>query len=600
MNILQIDPIIIQHCKTNGLASAAAWRRSMSEVFPTHFQRLGILLIALFLPILARAQLVDDGQTNILSGVVSNISEPVTVGTNGSFTLLIVTNGSALFNTIGGLNIGLNHSAQSNRVIVTGSQWLGISSLTYQYSGTTVGYSGSGNELDILNGGVVSDGSGFIGYGFGNSNLAVVSDPGSIWTNLDVVGFNGSFNTLVVSNGGQVFSDNGEAIIGESSGSGNRAIVTGPGSLWANGSNGTFYLGAEGSSNQLLVTDSGEFAVGDLYLGGSSRSQYNQLTVSNSGVVTVEILTLALGGWSNSVTIDGGTVVVTNMAVLSYGTTITLNSGRFAPSSLISTSIGGKFIFNGGTMQSGGTGYITYPSAPLVVGDGTDAALYTMLGGTHSFPGLIISSNAVLNGSGTVTANVSINNGGTIAPGTNNLGTIILNGALTLSAGSTTLMKLNASASTSDMFTGIGNLVYGGTLQLTNVSGSYSAGQSFSLFAATNYAGAFAALIPASPGPGLQWDTNEFSVDGVLRVFSTTTPAPVIGSVTAANGNLLISASGGIPYDPCYLLTSTNLATPVSNWSCITTNYFDSTGATTFTNAISTDQTQQYFRLQVN
>ena len=62
----------------------------------------------------------------------------------------------------------------------------------------------------------------------------------------------------------------------------------------------------------------------------------------------------------------------------------------------------------------------------------------------------------------------------------------------------------------------------------------------------------------------------------------------------------LVSASGGIPYDPCYLLTSTNLAAPVSDWSCIVTNYFDSTGATIFTNAIPADQTQQYFRLQVN
>jgi hypothetical protein len=137
-------------------------------------------------------------------------------------------------------------------------------------------------------------------------------------------------------------------------------------------------------------------------------------------------------------------------------------------------------------------------------------------------------------------------------------------------------------------------------LQLTNVSGSYSAGQTFSLFAATNYSGAFATVMPASPGPGLRWDTNELSVDGVLRVFSTTAPTPVFGSVAAADGNLLISASGGIPYDPCYLLTSTNLATPVSDWSCVTTNYFDSTGATTFTNVISTDQTQQYFQLQVN
>jgi hypothetical protein len=106
-------------------------------------------------------------------------------------------------------------------------------------------------------------------------------------------------------------------------------------------------------------------------------------------------------------------------------------------------------IFNGGTLQCGSATF----STPLVVGDGTDAAVYTMLGGTHGFPALVISSNAVLNGSGTV-GNVSVNNGGTIAPGTNNLGAIVFNAALALNPGSTTLMKLNPSAGTSDTITG--------------------------------------------------------------------------------------------------------------------------------------------------
>jgi hypothetical protein len=42
-----------------------------------------------------------------------------------------------------------------------------------------------------------------------------------------------------------------------------------------------------------------------------------------------------------------------------------------------------------------------------------------------------------------------------------------------------------------------------------------------------------------------------------------------------SGGNIVLQASGGIPYDPCFLLTTTNLAAPVQ-WGYSTTNNFDS------------------------
>src|ERR1051325_9633281 len=41
-----------------------------------------------------RAQLVSDGETNVLDNVSTNLAGPLTVGTNGSFTALILTNRS--------------------------------------------------------------------------------------------------------------------------------------------------------------------------------------------------------------------------------------------------------------------------------------------------------------------------------------------------------------------------------------------------------------------------------------------------------------------------------------------------------------------------
>lgn len=728
-----------------------------------HFQRLGILLIALCLPILVHAQLVNDGDTNVLDDVTNTaIGEDVTVGTNGSFTLLEVTNDSLLNSGNFNATIGLNSSAQSNHVIVSGSQWLGIST-------ATVGSSGSGNELDILNGGIVSNEFGSIGLSASASNnVVLVSGSGSTWDDYSSfwVGNLGSFNTLIISNGGAVsckytYIGNGSSSLGNSlivTGSGSlwtcgvnlwfngpgmnqftvnngaicrvnygncsvvgnsnlltiadpgsslqcltsdftigngtdnqcvvsngaqmatyetiiegtstRAIVTGAGSAWTNG-----YLGIEGYSNVLSITDGGTlFGSGAIQgsndeviisgpnslwqtynIGVSGPAQLfitnggtlinsvaslmndpsffalvagpgslwtnywllqmggsyfvtdsgkltapklwfmsGSLIVSNSGFVQADIL-LNMG---NSTTLAGGTIVTSDANVYGGGSLV-INSGLMRTTNFAVAS-SANAIFNGGILQLGSAGWSN--TNPFTVGDGSYAAtLQIWNAGNCVFSnGLVISSNALLSGSGAITGNISVNNGGTIAPGTNTLATIVDNGTLTLNPGSTTLMKLNASATTSDTLIGMSNLVYGGRLQLANVSGSYSSGQSFSLFAATNYSGAFATLSPASPGPGLRWDTYELGVNGNLRVFSTPTPMPSIGSITTTSGNLLINASGGIAYDPCYLLTSTNLSAPLSNWTCITTNYFDATGATTFTNAMPADQTQQYFLLQVN
>jgi hypothetical protein len=251
-------------------------------------------------------------------------------------------------------------------------------------------------------------------------------------------------------------------------------------------------------------------------------------------------------------------------------------------------------------LLSGGTSYQN--KTPFAVGDGTDPAVLTLAGGGHGFAGgLFISNNGVLNGSGIVSNSIVVNSGGTISPGTNNTDLAILFplAGVTLKPGSTTIMKLNALSNTCDQLRGLPTITLGGTLQLTNVAGTLVSGQSFQLFVSTPYLGAFSALNPPTPGPGLRWDTNQLSVNGFLRVFSTPTPPPQLAISIAANGSLVLTIQG-IPYDPCYLLTATNLTTPLSSWTYVATNYFDSTGNTSFTNPPPVSQPQQFFQVQVN
>ena len=243
---------------------------------------------------------------------------------------------------------------------------------------------------------------------------------------------------------------------------------------------------------------------------------------------------------------------------------------------------------------------------PLIVGDGTDPATLMLTtigpsGGSHNLlNGLIVSSNASLTGAGTVVGNVYIGSGGIFVPGTTNVWSLTLSKGLVLSNGCTTVMGLYPLGGSAHNVTGLTNVIYGGTLQLTNLGGSYSPGQTFTLFTSTHYSGAFNNLVPAAPGSGLRWDTNELNIDGKLRIFPTTTPPPFFSSVVQANGDLVATAGNGIAYDPCYLLTSTNLATPLFRWTGVATNYFDVTGTTTFTNTIAPGEPARFYQLLVN
>ena len=58
-----------------------------------------LLLSHLFCASPARAQIVNDGATVTLNHVTNTISGGITVGTNGPFTLLILTNGTLLTNS---------------------------------------------------------------------------------------------------------------------------------------------------------------------------------------------------------------------------------------------------------------------------------------------------------------------------------------------------------------------------------------------------------------------------------------------------------------------------------------------------------------------
>ena len=80
---------------------------------------------------------------------------------------------------------------------------------------------------------------------------------------------------------------------------------------------------------------------------------------------------------------------------------------------------------------------------------------------------------------------------------------------------------------------------YGGTLALTNLSGTLAAGDAFKLFDATSYSGSFANIVPASPGTDLVWNTNTLASDGMLRVSPPMAMNPTNITAVVTGGNTL-------------------------------------------------------------
>src|SRR5262249_50329340 len=156
-------------------------------------------------------------------------------------------------------------------------------------------------------------------------------------------------------------------------------------------------------------------------------------------------------------------------------------------------------LVSAGTLALTGTASISNSAVVSVSGGATlDASVST--GGA-----LILMSGQTLTGNGTVKGNVTIANDATLAPG-GSLSTLTFSGNLALNNGSATVIELSKSPTTNDAANVSGSLVLGGTLVVTNVSSnSFAPGDTFQLFKAGSYSGAFTSIVPTVPQPGLAW-----------------------------------------------------------------------------------------------
>jgi hypothetical protein len=74
---------------------------------------------------------------------------------------------------------------------------------------------------------------------------------------------------------------------------------------------------------------------------------------------------------------------------------------------------------------------------------------------------------------------------------------------------------------------------------------------------------------------------------------------PAFGNIKFSGGNLTLSGSGGPANGTYYVLTSTNIAVPLANWTRLLTNQFDSSGNFNFTNTIGPNVQRNFYLLQL-
>lgn len=280
------------------------------------------------------------------------------------------------------------------------------------------------------------------------------------------------------------------------------------------------------------------------------------------------------GTTTNSTTVNARTIWLRGAAEGEWLSAISDSAGAFATA--VRKDDPGRWTLSGANNSTGN----------IVVSNGTLRVNGIVHGPVNVYGG-------ELGGAGLIAAPVNIFSGAALAPGAS-LGSLTISNQLTLAAGSTTAVELNAQSLACDLVRGLNHVDYGGTLVVTNVAGTLVGGQSFQLFSPAGSSGNFSSIVPATPGAGLAWDFNPAT--GNLSVVAL--PPPQITQSGFGPGNTF-TLSGTGPTGASYrVLGTTNLTVPLSNWTALSTGLFVG-GVFSFAHPQATNHSQRFYRLSV-
>ena len=251
------------------------------------------------------------------------------------------------------------------------------------------------------------------------------------------------------------------------------------------------------------------------------------------------------------------------------------------------TKTGSGILFLGGMVTNTYAGPTTVSGGLLLITNPVRSATSTNT--------VTVAGGGALGGYGIIAGAVTVNSGGMLVQG-NGTAILTISNNLTLAAGSSTYMQVEHSPLTNTAVNVTGTLAEGGTLVVTNIGASaLTNGDSFKLFKAGTYSGAFSGFVLPSLPAGLGWNTNNLAASGVLSVVLTA--KPVFASAAISGNKFAFTGTGGLASANFYLLGTTNLAALRTNWTRLLTNQFDNNGKFNFTNSTGTNA-QNFYLLQ--
>ena len=402
----------------------------------------------------------------------------LTVGGSGSGTLNIQNDGSL---TVQGNDITLGEQAGSNGVLnLTGNG----STLTFN-GDVTVGKSGTGvfsvasDAHFSATSMTLASGTGFGGSSTGGGGSLDISGGSSVSLSQDItIGKYGS-GTIALT-GSSFLSSQGDVTLGSQPGTQGTAVVD-SGSSWSTA--GSFTIGSEGSGTvtikggSSLMADGDALTIGkgggagtltatdqktqvqyagDLIIGKESDGTFNiqngavaQATASGTG----DVYLAETSGINGNLNIDGSTSSLSAVNMVVGGT-----SSKSGGDGVVNLTGGGQMtvakaltMWKNGSLNLAGSNY----SGSITIGTGT----------TATAGNIEINSNGQLAASGSITGNV-LNDGGTVAVGNGQPGTLKITGNFSQSGGVTKVSVFGISSGQFSQLDATGNVSFsGGTVE---------------------------------------------------------------------------------------------------------------------------------------
>jgi uncharacterized protein with beta-barrel porin domain len=334
---------------------------------------------------------------------------------------------------------------------------------------------GTPSVMTVVNSGLISGIVGGGGMGISGDNVTVTNNQSGTIT-ADAIGINA--NTATIYNYG--------VISAPAAGSGGTAVNVNSLTLF-NYASGTITgdaFGVSGSSTPILnVTNFGAISgtgLGGTGIGGNTVTLVNSGTVSGglggaavsmtSGAITNNVggaITGGISAFDNSSIFNAGTITSSGGAAIQFtsvgggggGNTLTI-----APTSVINGNVAGSGI---DTFQLGGTGSGTFNLALIGAGQQYQGfTTFNVVGGFWTVSNVFGQADAwnvnggTLAGTGTL-ADVNVNTGGTLQPGTTPGTAMTITGNLAFQSGALYVVMLNATTSTLAKVSGTASLAGG-------------------------------------------------------------------------------------------------------------------------------------------